>query len=179
MVTNYRVTNKKTNKIMFECLNCGRIAIYKSNTSDGKRCPQCDGGPFVALGYAVRRSDDQIRISKAKRKEIKHFIDHNIMGLKSEQAIKRLDKLGVMHPEKFYHHWRALYVSSISNLTESPHDDIIHTQRRVRMSKKVEDRVITLYKQGLTQTQISERVGFSTSAIRDKIKIYKSKRLEG
>jgi len=62
MVTEYKITDTKRGKSAFECLDCDRISIYKTETSDGLICPHCKSKYFVFIGYVegikIRRDDD-------------------------------------------------------------------------------------------------------------------------
>ncbi len=44
-------SQEKTQWVEYFCHNCNYIETYPVINSDGKRCPKCDCGPFVAVGY--------------------------------------------------------------------------------------------------------------------------------
>ncbi len=47
----FEFTEKPTQWVAYKCRNCGYIETYPSNRCDGYRCPSCDGGPYVRIGY--------------------------------------------------------------------------------------------------------------------------------
>ncbi len=44
------LTETKTQRIAFKCLNCGFLNIYSAASGDGRSCEQC-GGPIKPLGF--------------------------------------------------------------------------------------------------------------------------------
>lgn len=48
-------SEKPTQWLALRCQHCGHIETYPVNTSDGKCCPRCESGLYVAIGY-VRKA---------------------------------------------------------------------------------------------------------------------------
>ena len=47
------ISDEKTGKIAFRCLECDKISTYPAYSADGRICAHCDG-PIIPLGYAKK-----------------------------------------------------------------------------------------------------------------------------
>lgn len=45
------ITEEKTGKIAFRCLECDKISVFPERTADGRRCAHCEGH-ITPIGYA-------------------------------------------------------------------------------------------------------------------------------
>lgn len=45
------ISNTKTGKLAFRCLECEKVSVFPERFSDGRRCGHC-GGHLMPLGYA-------------------------------------------------------------------------------------------------------------------------------
>jgi ribosomal protein S27E len=55
----YEFTKDKTHHVLMQCKYCNEARIIPANTSDGRRCPNCNGGLYIPIGYVkeVRNED--------------------------------------------------------------------------------------------------------------------------
>ena len=58
-VPEYIITEEKTGKLAFRCLECEKISVYPARTGDGRNCAHC-GGLITPVGFARTVKPDAI-----------------------------------------------------------------------------------------------------------------------
>lgn len=58
-IPDYIVSDTKTGKLAFQCLECEKISVFPERTGDGRSCAHC-GGHIKSIGYAkaVKRNGE-------------------------------------------------------------------------------------------------------------------------